>query len=354
MARISPLRGSMATKAPARVSYSEFWIACASARSPVFCRSLSIVSRSRWPCLGSVTDSLALFVAGAERVDDEARGAVRAAQVLVVLVLEAALPDPRALGDVLVLALLHLLGADLGDRAEQLGGELALGVLAQVALGDDDALEVLGALAHEVELGERDVRADGDVRVRRVRDAADDALVDRLRADVDRLADAAVELGRARARSPGIAGIATLRAVAPSFFSRVRSLLLGLGRLAPVVLELADERVVLALVREPLVLGRGQLLAVVVGVLADLLGQLATARAGRRRPSSCARARGPRGPRCRRAAPRCAPCGGRSGSRRRGRCRPSAPAGTRAGRTRSRTGRRRCRRARRHATPAGA
>ena len=185
----------MATKAPARVSYSEFWIACASARSPVFCSSLSIVRRSRWPCLGSVTDSL--------------RSSSREPNASTTRRVEPSVPRrylsywySRPLCPIrvpwatsLYLRCLHLLRADLGDRAEQLGGELALGVLAQVALRDDDALEVLRALAHEVELGERDVRADRDVRVRRVGDAADHALVDRLRADVDRLADAAVELG---------------------------------------------------------------------------------------------------------------------------------------------------------------
>ena len=282
----------MATNAPARVSYSEFWIACASARSPVFCRSH--VDRQPQPLalLGLGHRQLALLVAGAERVHDEARVAVRAAQVLVVLVLEPALPDPRALGDVLVLALLHLLRADLGDRAEQLGGELALGVLAQVAVGDHDALEVLRALAHEVELRERDVRADRDVRVRRVGDAADHALVDRLRADVDRLADAAVELGELRlvARDLGDRDLAGRGAeLLQPRCARCSSALVDLR---PSSRSWRDERVVLALVGEPLVLGRGERLAVVVGVLAHLLGQLSTARAGRPRPSSCARAVG--------------------------------------------------------------
>src|SRR5215212_1770728 len=77
------------------------------------------------------------------RLSSGAPVAVGAAQVLVVGLLETALADPRALGDVGVPVLLELLRADLEHAPEQLRGELLLRVPAQVALLDDHALEVL-------------------------------------------------------------------------------------------------------------------------------------------------------------------------------------------------------------------
>ena len=73
------------------------------------------------------------------------------------MLLEPALADPRALGDARVLVLLELLRADLEHAPEDLRGELLLRIAAQVALLDDDALELVGVLAHVVELRARHV-----------------------------------------------------------------------------------------------------------------------------------------------------------------------------------------------------
>ena len=93
----------------------------------------------------------AAVVATAERVDDDAREAVGAAQVLVVGLLDAVGPDPRAGLDAAVALPLELGGRDLARGPEQLGGELVVRVVAQVLLLDRDAGELLLALADEVE-----------------------------------------------------------------------------------------------------------------------------------------------------------------------------------------------------------
>ena len=142
---------------------------------------------------GLAARHLAAVVAAAERVDDHPRVAVGAAQVLVVALLDAVGADPRAGLDPAVALHLELLGRDLARGAEQLGGQLLVRVVAQVALLDLDARELLPALADEVERVARDRGADRDVRVRQLGDALDHPLVDDPRADVDHLAEPAVE-----------------------------------------------------------------------------------------------------------------------------------------------------------------
>ena len=132
-------------------------------------------------------------VAVAERVDHDARVAVLAAQVLVVALLDPVGPDPRARLDAAVARQLQLLRRDLARGAEQLGGELLVRVVAQVLLLDGDAGELLLALADVVEGVAVDGAADRHVRIGQLGDALDHALVDQLRADVDHVAEPAVQ-----------------------------------------------------------------------------------------------------------------------------------------------------------------
>ena len=178
--------------APARAGSLDVANACARARSPAACRSTSSVSRSREPCSGGVTASRRCS-SRAPCASTVSRIELLAAQELVVGVLQPALADPRARLHARVALESELRFRDLRDRAEQVRRERAARVFAQIALGHHDALERLRPLAHVVELRERDVGADGDVRVRPVRDAADHAFVDRPRADADRRADAGVQ-----------------------------------------------------------------------------------------------------------------------------------------------------------------
>ena len=134
---------------------------------------------------------LAAVVAVAERVDDDAREAVLAAQVAVVGLLDAVLADARAGRDAAVLLLLQLVRRDLAQRAEQLGGELLVRVGAQEQLLDVDAGELVLALLEVVEGGARDVGLDRHVRVRRLGDALDHAALDRARRQVEHAPEAA-------------------------------------------------------------------------------------------------------------------------------------------------------------------
>ncbi len=230
-----------------------------------------------------------------ERVDGDAGGAVDAAQEAVVGALEALLADDRALHDPAEALELELLGADLGDRADELGGQLALGVAAQVGLVDVDAGE--GGLALEQVVADRlrHVGAHGDARVGHERQRAHDALLDRLRAHAEHARPA----GAGAPPAPGwaAAGIATTSPRLPS-----RSLRACRHRLAP------------SAARSRSAWGRR------------------SGRAARRSPPCCRRACGPGGRRSRRAAP--ARARGARGCRRpgAGSRRPTAPAGTTGGR----------------------
>ena len=137
-------------------------------------------------------------VAVAERVDDHAREAVGAAQVGVVALLDAVLADPRPGLDAAVLLRADLLGRDLAQRAEQLGAELVVGVVAQVLLLDDDAGERLAVLEQVVERRRRDVGPDRHVRRRLVGDPLDHAPVDRPRRYLEHAAEPLVERAQLR------------------------------------------------------------------------------------------------------------------------------------------------------------
>ncbi len=198
----------------------------------------------------------------------------RAAQVLVVRLLDPVGADARALLDAAVAVLLELVGRDLARGAEELGGELVVRVVAQVALGDLDARELLAALADEVERDAIDGGADRDVRVRRLGDALDHALVDRLRPHVDHAPEPPVEaaqlrlLGRDRRdrhrrRALGLAAqLAALAALRP-------------GGVAAAVADVALERAQAGSRGEPRVLGHPARLAELVGLLEHAVGQRA-------------------------------------------------------------------------------
>ena len=100
------------------------------------------------------------------------------------------LADARAGRDAAVALLLELLGRDLAQRAEQLGAELPVRVVAQVALLHDDAAELLAVLEQVGEGVLGDVRLDRHVGVRGLGDALDDLAVDRARAHADHPAEA--------------------------------------------------------------------------------------------------------------------------------------------------------------------
>ena len=183
-------------------------IACLSAL--LAARSRPEVERQPQPLalLGLVARDLARVVAVAERVDDDLRVAVLAAQVAVVGLLDAARADARAGRDAAVLLLLQLLRRDLAQRAEQLGAELLVRVGAQEQLLDVDAGELVLALLEVVEARARDVDLDGDVGVRRLGDALDHAALDRPRRQLDHPPEAA-ERALSFDASAGTGGTAT-------------------------------------------------------------------------------------------------------------------------------------------------
>ena len=162
--------------------------------------------------------------------------------------------------------------------------------------------------------------------------------MDRLRRDVEHLAHAPVERGRARARA-GAGGTATGPRVATPCLSCVALARSRLGHLAAVVAQLARERVVAVGRAQPLGSAAGERLAVLVGLVAHALGQrrrhdLDDRRRLVRPASSPLRSTmSPRGASMRTLRTRFSRACGRRSPRR------TAPAGTRAGRRRSRTGR---------------
>ena len=95
-----------------------------SARWPSFCRPRSSESLTWRPGIGRAARRDELADEVAQRVDLEHAGAVAAAQVAVVGVLDAVLADDRALAHAAEALLLELVGRDLADVAQQLGGEL--------------------------------------------------------------------------------------------------------------------------------------------------------------------------------------------------------------------------------------
>ena len=183
------------------------------------------MSCSRSPCLGWVVLTPGLLVEVAVGVDRQAGLAVGAAQDVVVVLLEPARP----------------LAAALRDGPEQLRRQRAVRVLAHVGVGDHDARELLRPLAHVVELGARDVGADRDVRVGRLGEPADHALVDGRGLDLQDAADPAVELGQLR-----LGGVERRdrhrRGRARRRPQPRRLAPLGAGRTAAVVAQLALER----------------------------------------------------------------------------------------------------------------
>ena len=253
--------------------------------------------------LGLAARDLAAVVAVAERVDDDARVAVLAAQVAVVGLLDAVLADAGAGGDAAVALLLELLRRDLAQRAEQLGGELVVRIGAQEQLLDRDAGELVLALLEVVEGGARHVGLDRHVGVGRLGDAVDDAPVDRARRHVEHAAEAAErapQLGRLRRHRRHGDGLGAPRGAgeAPVLAA------LGAAVAALLLAAAALERAQLVGGREPALLGRAARAPVGVGDLELGLGQPARARSGRPAPRACARAGCRRGRRCRRAAPR--------------------------------------------------
>ena len=148
--------------------------------------------------LGLAARDLAAVVAVAERVDDDAREAVLAAQVAVVGLLDPVLADARAGRDPAVLLLLELLGRDLAQRPEQLGRQVLVGIGAQEQLLDVDAGELVLALLEVVEGGARHVGLDRHVGVRRLRDPLDHAPVDRARRHPEHVAEAAEAAAQVR------------------------------------------------------------------------------------------------------------------------------------------------------------
>ena len=215
---------------------------------------------------GAPLRGLARVVAVAERVDDHARVAVDPAQVAVVGLLDPVLADPRAGRDAAVLAPLELVRGDLAQRAEELRAELAVGVVAQVALLDHDAGELLPVLE---QVGERvlgDVGLDRHVGVGRLGDALDDLAVDGPRPEADDRAEPLVEA--AQLRLPGRDGADRHRRRAVGLARQPAALaLLGLRAAAPVGAQALAQRGELARGREPPRLGGHPALPVGLGRL---------------------------------------------------------------------------------------
>ena len=124
-----------------------------------------------------------------------------AAQIAVVGVLEAALPDDRALVYAAERLGAELLRADLPDGAEQLRGGRAERVAAQVDALDGDAGEVALALEQVVADRRRHVDLDAHVRVRQHRELLDHVVLHVLRRDAERAGQA-----REAAFSSGVVG----------------------------------------------------------------------------------------------------------------------------------------------------
>ena len=124
----------IATKAPGRPL-------ARSADSPTSCSPESRVRRRLSPAWAG---RLPRVPAGApQRVDLDPLAARRAAQELVVGVLDARLADDVAGPQALVSRALQLARADLADEAQDVGGERAVRVLAHVGPLDADAGEAL-------------------------------------------------------------------------------------------------------------------------------------------------------------------------------------------------------------------
>ena len=186
---------------------------------------------------------LVLALGPAERVDHDARLAVRAAQVAVVGLLDAVLADDLAAHDALEAPQAQLAGVDLPHRAQELGGELVLRVPAQVGALDVQAREALLALEQVVAHRGGHARAQRDPRVGGQHEGADDAVVDRLRAEPERGAQPPVQQAQPRRgdRGHGRAGAAgPARRVRPAgdlLAPRQRVRALGLGELLRVELD---------------------------------------------------------------------------------------------------------------------
>ena len=160
---------SMATSAPPSAAHSSWSCASripyASASSAARWRSASIVRRMLSPASGSWLNSRSLVIRPS--ASTKTRPSPRTpAQVGVVDGLDPGLADAVAGRVALVGLRLELLGVDLADVAEDLGGEGPLVVVAQVRLGDLDAGE-LALVLHQVGgLELADVGVDRDRRER--------------------------------------------------------------------------------------------------------------------------------------------------------------------------------------------
>ena len=195
-------------------------------------------------------------------------------------------------------------GRDLAQRAEQLGAELLVRVVAQEELLDVDAGELVLALLEVVEARARDVDLDRHVGVRRLGDALDHAPLDRARRQLDHAPEAAeraAQLARALAGTGGTAtGAARREARASRRCSRRSALRVAALLLAAPALERAQ------------LVGGGEAHAArrrcgPCGRRRRPGARPAAARSGRSgrpAPRACARAGCRCGRRCRRAAPR--------------------------------------------------
>src|SRR5213078_848762 len=142
-----------------------------------------------------------------ERVDLHAAGAVDAAQIAVVAVLDPVLADDGALMDALELEHLQLAGADGPDGPEHVGADVAVRVLAQVDAGDRDPGKLVLALEEvRVEVA-RSVGLDGRGRVGHERVLAAHLGVDLVRRLADHGAQALVQDAAARTGGRELAGV---------------------------------------------------------------------------------------------------------------------------------------------------
>ena len=142
-----------------------------------------------------------------ERVDLHAAGAVDAAQIAVVAVLDPVLADDGALMDALELEHLQLAGADGPDGSEHVGADVAVRVLAEVDAGDRDPGKLVLALEEvRVEVA-RSVGLDGRGRVGHERVLAAHLGVDLVRRLADHGAQALVQDAAARTGGRELAGV---------------------------------------------------------------------------------------------------------------------------------------------------
>ena len=142
-ASTSPFRASSATIAPpfafqqppVHCESRAIRIPCSSARSAAYCRPTSIVSVMLFPGIG-VFSGVKSLRGLPERVDEQPLEPGRAAQVAIERGLDARLADLVAADELGVRPLRQLLLRHLADVAEDVRGERAVRVVADVALDE--------------------------------------------------------------------------------------------------------------------------------------------------------------------------------------------------------------------------